>query len=702
LNVLLVDNHDSFTFNLFDLVGQVTGTPPTVVTNDAVSLEDLRRMAPDAVVISPGPGHPGRARDFGVCADVITGLDVPVLGVCLGHQGIAQAFGMTVARAPEPMHGRASAVFHDGLDVFAGIPSGFRAVRYHSLLVVGEVPEELVVNAWTADGLPMAVRHTTLPLRGLQFHPESILTEHGHRLVRNFLDLAPRRRRPSVVTPANGSSSPRTRTARTAGRWRARSRRLPFWVEPEAVFCARYGRARNAFWLDSSQTRPGSSRFSFMGGADGPESFVLSHDRRHGGETIFELLAEVLDERQCPPPTGLPFELNGGFVGWFGYELKAECGFASRHGSALPDAAFLFADRILAFDHAENAVHLVALENGAGGPDTDRWFEATEAELRRVPCPPAVTCGPAPDRLTISPRRHAEGYLDDIAHCLEEIRDGESYEICLTNTFTTDPVARPLDLYRLMRRVSPAPYAAYLRFDDVAVLSCSPERFLRVDRDGTVSSKPVKGTAARSSDPAEDEAAGRRLAASTKDTAENLMIVDLVRNDLSRVCQVGSVRVPKLMAVESHGTVHQLVSTVTGQRRDGVSTIDCVRAAFPAGSMTGAPKARTMEILDRLEPGARGIYSGSIGWLGVSGGADLNVVIRTAVVTPTETSFGAGGAIVALSDPGREQEECVLKGAGVIRALLLLHGSDVRPELVGLDGIADVALGGVLDALAPA
>ena len=693
MNVVIVDNHDSFTFNLFDLVGQVAGTPPTVVANDGVSLEDLRRMAPDAVVISPGPGHPGRPRDFGVCRDVIVGLRVPVLGVCLGHQGIAHAFGAAVGHAPEPVHGRSSAVFHDGLDIFAGIPSGFRAVRYHSLVVSGEVPEELVVTGWTADGVPMAVRHRSLPLRGVQFHPESVLTEHGHRLVRNFLGLATTARRRGGAVSTNGAS-PRARAPRTDGRWRARSRRLPFWVEPESVFCARYAEATHAFWLDTSLVQPGSSRFSFMGGADGPEGFVLTHGSRDGVQSVFEVLASALEERRCPPPADVPFEFNGGFVGWFGYELKAECGYPSRHRSPLPDAAFLFADRIVAFDHMERAVHLVALEREPESPDTDRWFDETESGLRRVPCPPPIGAPPERRRPTISPRRDAEGYLEDIGRCLDEIRDGESYEVCLTNTLTTDPVDRPLDLYRLMRRVSPAPYGTYLRFDDVAVLSCSPERFLRVGRDGAVSSRPVKGTAPRAVDPAEDERARRRLARSTKDAAENLMIVDLVRNDLSRVCEVGSVSVPKLMEVESHGTVHQLVSTVTGRLRHDASAIDCIRAAFPAGSMTGAPKGRTIEILDRLEPGARGIYSGSIGWLGASGAADLNVVIRTAVVTTTETSFGAGGAITALSEPALELEECALKGAAVIRSLLLLDGSEPDAELVGVEGMPDTSTAG--------
>ncbi|HWC10600.1 MAG TPA: aminodeoxychorismate synthase component I [Acidimicrobiales bacterium] len=683
MNVVIVDNHDSFTFNLFDLVGQVTGVAPTVVTNDGVSLEELRRMAPAAVIISPGPGPPGRDRDFGICTDVITRLGVPVLGVCLGHQGIGHAFGAAVGHAPEPVHGRTSEVFHDGLDVFTGIPSGFRAVRYHSLTLAGDVPEELVVSAWTHDGLPMAVRHRSLPLRGVQFHPESVLSEHGHRLVRNFLDLAAPARRPVNGSPALVPRPSRDRfPSPPPGPWRARSRRLPSWVEPEAAFCATYAGAPHAFWLDSSLVGPGSSRFSFMGSAAGPEAFVLTYDSEdqvvtvdrdgeHGSEPvgIFEYLGRLLAERECPPPAGVPFELNGGVVGWLGYELKRECGYTARHRSPLPDAAFLFADRIVAFDHEESAVHLVALERDDGRSQTDRWFDATEAALRCVPGPPPVTPASSGGSLSITPRRDGPGYVADIRRCLDEIRDGESYEVCLTNSFTADPVDRPLDLYRVLRQTSPAPYAAYLRFGDVAVLSSSPERLLRVERDGTVSSKPVKGTAARAADRARDEEERRALAASAKEAAENLMIVDLVRNDLSRVCEVGSVRVPKLMDVETYDTVHHLVSTVSGRRRPGVTAIDCVRAVFPGGSMTGAPKARTIEILDRLERGARGIYSGSIGWLAVSGAADLNVVIRTAVVTPAETSFGAGGAITALSDAEGELEECLLKTAAIVRAL---------------------------------
>jgi anthranilate/para-aminobenzoate synthase component I len=223
-------------------------------------------------------------------------------------------------------------------------------------------------------------------------------------------------------------------------------------------------------------------------------------------------------------------------------------------------------------------------------------------------------------------------------------------------------------------------------------LSCSsPERFLRtrVDDEGVVwaESKPIKGTAARCvGDAAEDAARARALAASEKDRAENLMIVDLVRNDLGRVCATGTVAVPALMAIESYATVHQMVSTVRGALRPGASAIDAVRAAFPGGSMTGAPKVRTMEIIARLEGGARSVYAGALGFLSANGRADLNIVIRTAVVTPKGVCMGSGGAVVALSDPEAEYEEMLLKVRPLMRA--------IAATTPGCDGTYEVDAGG--------
>ena len=269
----------------------------------------------------------------------------------------------------------------------------------------------------------------------------------------------------------------------------------------------------------------------------------------------------------------------------------------------------------------------------------------------------------------ITLRHDRERYLALIEECLREITAGESYEVCLTNMIETDLTTDPWSCYQFLRRTSPVPFGALLSFGSLSVLSTSPERFLRVRRDGVIESKPIKGTRPRGRTPAEDAALAADLAASEKDRSENLMIVDLVRNDLGRCSRVGSVRVPRLFDVETYATVHQLVSTVRGELRPGRSAVDCVRAAFPGGSMTGAPKIRTMSIIDTLEAGPRGVYSGAIGYFSLSGAADLSIVIRTLVARDGRAKYGVGGAIVALSDPVAEYEETAVKATPLLRLL---------------------------------
>jgi para-aminobenzoate synthetase len=296
--------------------------------------------------------------------------------------------------------------------------------------------------------------------------------------------------------------------------------------------------------------------------------------------------------------------------------------------------------------------------------------------LRLVALPPldapdwerlAAKRGDPPVRFSLS-RSHAQ-YLEDIARCKRELIDGESYEICLTNKVTAEVQVDPLPLYRTLRRVNPAPFSAYLRCGADAILSSSPERFLSIGRDRWAEAKPIKGTCRRGETPAEDVRLAEALRADEKTRAENLMIADLLRNDLGVVCEVGTVHVPYLMHVESYETVHQLVSTVRGLLRADVEPPDCVRSCFPGGSMTGAPKKRTMEIIDELESEARGVYSGAIGYFGCSGGVDLNVVIRTIVMAGERATLGVGGAIVMQSDAEDEYQEIVLKGRAPMQAI---------------------------------
>jgi para-aminobenzoate synthetase len=367
----------------------------------------------------------------------------------------------------------------------------------------------------------------------------------------------------------------------------------------------------------------------------------------------------------------LPFDFQCGYVGFFGYELKADCGSPGRHRAPTPDACWLFADRMVVVDHEEGQTYLVALDDGSA-VDTrsaTAWLISTEAALAGLtglPADPLGTSGGPGGALRLA--RGREQYLADVVACQRELLAGESYEICLTNSVRLAGGGDGYSFYRRLRRGNPAPYAAYLRWDGIEVACSSPERFLKIGADRVVETKPIKGTAPRGRCAQEDEVLRAGLASDPKNLAENLIVVDLLRNDLGRVCEIGSVHLPKLMAVESYATVHHLVSTVRGRLRPGADALDCVRACFPGGSMTGAPKLRTMEIIDSLEGQARGVYSGAIGFLGCDGRADLNIVIRTAVLVDGEWQVGAGGAVVLDSDPEAEYEEMLLKAEALVRA----------------------------------
>jgi para-aminobenzoate synthetase len=455
-------------------------------------------------------------------------------------------------------------------------------------------------------------------------------------------------------------------------------------VDCERAFEALFGAERHAFWLDSCRPGP-RSRFSFLGAPAGPLGAVLLADAAAGAvticaggrtrerrESIFDCLEREL-ERLRPMAGGLPFGLDCGFVGYLGYELKADCEGDAAHRARTPDAALMLADRVVAVDHVERRTHLLALGDAAGGDGAEAWTGEAAELLRSLPAASAAAArdtGVAPAVcFPARPSRPRQRYLADIAECRRLLEAGVSYDVCLNNRFAGPALEDPLAAYRALRRVNPAPFAAFLRFDELCVLSSSPERFLRMEPGGEVEARPIKGTRPRGATPAEDARLAAELAADEKCRAENVTIVDLLRNDLGRVCRPGTVEVAGLMEVESYETVHQLVSTVRGRLRPGVSAPACVRACFPPGSMTGAPKKRTMEIIDELEGEARGVYSGAIGYFGLGGGCDLSVAIRTVVADAEATSIGAGGAIVVDSDPEEEYQEMLLKARAPLAAL---------------------------------
>ena len=390
-----------------------------------------------------------------------------------------------------------------------------------------------------------------------------------------------------------------------------------------------------------------------------------------------------------PPPDGGPDEIPfaGGAVGYLGYELASRfeaLGLSAADDLGLPDLVLLFVDRVLAWDHREG--RLVALGLGVAG-DAAGAREGARVAAREIAAAVAGGAAASPERRVCAPSRPAraglgrEHFERAVEAILREIAAGNVYQACLTHRLELDYRGDPWELYRELRRASPAPFACYLELPELAVVGSSPERFLRVESDGRVESRPIKGTRPRGCDGAEDEQLRRALALSEKERAENLMIVDLVRNDLGRTCAIGTIEVPELMAVEEYATLFQMVSTVTGRLAPGRDALDLVRASFPPGSMTGAPKIAAMRLLDRLEPVRRGVYSGAIGWLDARGGADLSVVIRTILVRDGRAFVHAGAGIVADSDPRAEWLESLDKARALLEALTACGATDAAALL---------------------
>ncbi len=411
--------------------------------------------------------------------------------------------------------------------------------------------------------------------------------------------------------------------------------------------------------------------------------------------TLQNAYAASCPEGENPPP------FRGGLVGYFGYEAAhaiENLPGRVRDELGLPDLAFMVADDLIAHDGETDRTYLVATGRGITASearhDAELRLIALEGEILSVP--PGRLEGFAARRAqepgsragrSHGGRRPASlgrqdlslqgvqaqfsvtAYCQAVEQCRQAILSGRVFEVCLTQQLVMDLPGDPWDLYQTLLALNPAPFSAFLRFPGFDVVGASPERFLRLGPDRMVASRPIKGTAPRGATSAEDAALRQALAASAKDRAENVMIVDLVRNDLGKVCAIGSVSVPELCGVESYPTVHQLVSTVQGRLAAGHDALDLVQACFPGGSMTGAPKIEAMKLIDEIEHTTRGVYAGALGYLDRRGSMDLSIVIRTIVCTQGKAWLGTGGAVTADSDPMTEYAETLTKARALITAI---------------------------------
>jgi len=448
-----------------------------------------------------------------------------------------------------------------------------------------------------------------------------------------------------------------------------------------------------SFFLDSGINHYGLGRYSFIGSdpflvfsSRGRDIQLVSHDDRISfSGNPFDILREQLNRYKIGgSPYPVPFV--GGAVGYFGYDL---CHFVENllattmDDLMLPDCCIAFYDSVVAYDHVENRVYAIA----SGLPDVDRVRRERKArqridELTCLVCHNGKNNDVKRAKRVSSQSRFTDvnnsvelrsnftrdEYLQAVENAIEYIANGDIFQVNLSQRFSVDLAVDPYELYLRLRSISPAPFACYLNFGEVTVAGASPERFLHLDGN-TVETRPMKGTRPRGRSPVEDDILAAELLKSEKDRAENIMIIDLERNDLGKVCEYGSVKVRDLCTLEKYATVFQLTSTVAGRLREDKGRIDLLKAAFPGGSITGAPKVRAMEIIDELEPTRRGIYTGSVGYLGFDGCMDLNIVIRTFVIKNGRVYFQVGGGIVSDSDPQAEYQETLDKARALMAAL---------------------------------
>jgi len=465
-------------------------------------------------------------------------------------------------------------------------------------------------------------------------------------------------------------------------------------------------RLPHALFLDSALRHPSLGRYSFLTAdpfawlwSKGQQVCVSGLRRPLESADPFAVLAELLARHRIDAAPGLP-PFQGGAAGLFGYDLCHHLERLPRprcDDFAMSDLAVGFYDWVVAFDHAAGRAWL--LSTGLPESEPRRRRQRAQRRLRKIkqwlrdaPGPVVQPAAPAPASLAsqwpvasfdgLTSNFQPADYLQTIRRAIEYIHAGDCFQVNLAQRLLYPAQVSALELYRRLRVRNTAPFAGYFDLGEFVVASASPERFLRVARgeqepanDGlqvpdVVEARPIKGTRPRGMLPAEDQARIEELRHSAKDRAENIMIVDLLRNDLGRVCRYGSVRVPAVCRVETYRTVHHLVSEVCGRLRAGLGPIDLLRAAFPGGSVTGAPKIRAMEIIAELEPTARGAYCGSLGYIGFDGAMDTNILIRTFTIGRGWIQFPVGGGIVADSDPETEYEETWHKAEGLLRALV--------------------------------
>jgi len=725
--ILFIDSYDwvECPISLAHLVRlTITGCQVHLITNDSIPFEQLLPAIPS---------------DVGLIPQLWTLPEehlLPIFGVCLGFQSLGLALGGRLRTMRVVKHGMISHVEHTGCNIFQGLSADIKATRYHSLCIdvdAGRTHPDFEPLAWADDGLEngkvlMAARHRTKPFWGVQYHPESICTDGGGgEVIQNFWRLALEwMESKQRATPGQALSPlmpdflrqtwPQTRSIpkrlEPRHNWSVSYTTLKYPNMPIPQVCEMLGvdAVDSHFVLLDAPAKSG--RWAIMGALKSdtlsvrytlPDDHLIvqhgdqnpTHEVLPSGMSIWAWLSNTMSERILlrPGHSNVPFW--GGFIGYLSYELGvAELGIPLKHRSRgkdrHPDVNLVFVERSIVFDKDLDCAYIQSLI-----PEDQCWLQEMRTRLEemrdRIVHPPDDVQALS-SRISYSSK---EVYVPKVEECQYHLSVGSSYELCLTaQSKLYIPCSAHLSSWRLYKRLrssNPAPHAAYFRLGPTTLLGSSPERFLRWDRSGHCELRPIKGTLRKVIIDEEGkkhymqrEDADELLGRNVKERAENLMIVDLVRHDLGGVISAADgVQVEKLMVIEEYETVWQMVSVISGTVRVDGGGWEVLRRSLPPGSMTGAPKKRSVELLQHLEGEERGVYSGVCGYWCVGGGGDWAVIIRSCFRYHAtrrdaranneddgeeEWTLGAGGAITALSDPTAEWEEMCVKLSSVGRA----------------------------------
>jgi len=427
-------------------------------------------------------------------------------------------------------------------------------------------------------------------------------------------------------------------------------------------------RSEDVIFLDSAKDPERLGRYSFIGLNPFKKvtysNGVVNEDGNITNGDPFVLLNRIMNRYKVDNPTQLPFV--GGCMGYMSYDLGRDLETIpamTEETVSMPSLYFIFYENVIVVDHHRNRVYITELYRMSVGTTN---LDEIEETITQGQCNPIGQL----EFSSVEPLAPfgQKAYMAAVERMRQFIRTGDIYIANMTQTYVTSIERQGFDIYKILRHINPAPFAAYLPLEGFEIMCSSPERFIQVRR-GKVTTRPIKGTRPRGSSPEEDEANKRALEESEKDKSELLMVVDLERNDLSKVCRPYTVKVTELFKIESYATVHHLVSTVEGKLREDQTAIDCMKACFPGGSITGTPKIRAMEVIEALEATRRNVYTGCIGYFGFDGGADFNIVIRTILMKDNQAYIGLGGGITWESDPEEEYREILDKGEALFRAL---------------------------------